>query len=199
MSNYATFNGSPFDQRPKSNRHKNWQYADNVSFSSGRNSIKFGAELLHEDAAYVNGSSSVGIFNFVGTYSGNSFGDFLLGYPDSVTRDYFKQLNGYYGNFFDSFVQDSFRVTKNLTLNIGVRFELNSFYTGIRGQKSAFDLTTGKLIIPSNIDPAVQSLTASLQALFADRIQSTKSLGLPDSIQPAEPDFAPRFTTRATS
>ncbi len=193
MSNYATFNGSPFDQRPKSNRHRNWQYADNFSFSNGRNNIKFGAELLHEDATYVNGSSSVGIFNFVGTYSGNSFGDFLLGYPDSVTRDYFKQLNGYYGNFFSSFVQDSFRLTSNLTLNFGLRFEYNSFYTGIRGQKSAFNLITGGLIIPSNIDSNVQSLTASLQQEFADRIQYTKALGLPDSIQPAEPDFAPRF------
>ncbi len=118
LTNYSTFNGSPFDQRPKSNRHRNWQYADNFSYSSGRHSIKFGAELMHEDATYVNGSSSVGIFNFVGTYSGNSFGDFLLGYPDSVTRDYFKQLNGYYGNFFSSFVQDSFRATPNLTINM---------------------------------------------------------------------------------
>jgi hypothetical protein len=193
MTNYATFNGSPFDQRPKSNRHRNFQYADNVSFSSGRHSVKFGAELLHEDATYVNGSRSVGVFNFVGTYAGNSFADFLLGYPDSVTRDYFKQLNGYYGNFFSSYVQDSFRLTPNLTINIGLRFELNPFYTGIRGQKSAFDLTTGKLIIPSNIDSAVQPLTATLQSLFSDRIVSTNSLGLPDSIQPAEPDFAPRF------
>ena len=53
--------------------------------------MKFGAELLHEDATYaINGSSSVGIFNFVGTYSGNAFADFLTGYLDSVTRDYFQ-------------------------------------------------------------------------------------------------------------
>ncbi len=193
LTNYATFDGSPFDQRPKSNRHRNFQYASTASYSSGRHNVKFGAELLHEDATYVNGSSSVGIFNFVGTYSGNSFADFLTGYPDSVTRDYFKQLNGYYGNFFSSFVQDSFRATPNLTVNLGVRFELNPFYTGIRGQKSAFDLTNGKLIIPSNIDPAVQPLTATLQPLFSDRIESTQSLGLPDSIQPFQRNFAPRI------
>ena len=192
LSGYATYNGSPFDQRPKSNRHKNWQYADNASFSNGRNSIKFGAEVLHETAAYVNGSNAVGVFNFVGTYTGNAFGDFLLGYPDSVTRDYFKQLNGDYGTFTAAYVQDGFRVTPNLTINAGLRFELNTFYSGIRGQKSAFNPLNGQLIIPSSIDPAVQPLTATLQQLFADRIQYTKQVGLPSSIQPAEKDFAPR-------
>ena len=193
LTGYATFNGSPFDQRPKSNRHRNWQYADNVSYSSGRHSVKFGAELLHETAGYVNGSSSVGIFNFVGTYSGNAFADFLLGYPDSVTRDYFKELNGYAGNFFSSYVQDSFRLTKNITINAGLRFEYNGFYNGIRGQKSAFDLTNGKLIIPSSVDPAVQPLTSTLLPLFSDRITYTKDLGLPVGIQQGQPDFAPRF------
>ena len=193
LTGYATFNGSPFDQRPKSNRHRNWQYADNVSYSSGRHSVKMGAEFLHETAGYVNGSNSVGVFNFVGTYSGNAFADFLLGYPDSVTRDYFKQLNGYEGNFFSSYVQDSFRVTQNLTVNAGVRFEFNGFYNGIRGQKSAFNLATGKLIIPSSIDPAVQPLTSTLLPLFSDRIQYTKDLGLPVGIQSGQPDFAPRF------
>ena len=193
MSGFATFNGSPFDQRPKSNRHKNWQYADNVSYSSGRHSVKFGAEMVQETAAYVNGSRSVGVFNFVGTYSGNSFGDFLLGYPDSVSRDYFKELNGYFGNFFSSYVQDSFRLRQNLTINVGLRFELNGFYSGIRGQKSGFDLTSGKLIIPSSIDPAVQPLTSRLTPLFSDRIQYTKDLGLPNSIQSPNRDFAPRF------
>jgi hypothetical protein len=193
LTGYATFNGSPFDQRPKSNRHRNWQYADNVTYSNGRHNIKMGAELLHETAAYVNGSSSVGIFNFVGTYSGNAFGDFLLGYPDSVTRDYFKQLNGYEGNFFSAYVQDSFRLTPNITINAGVRFEYNGFYNGIRGQKSAFNLTNGTLVIPSSIDSNVQSLTSSLMTLFADRINYTKSLGLPVGIQSGQPDFAPRF------
>jgi hypothetical protein len=193
LTGYATFNGSPFDQRPKSNRHRNWQYADNVTYSSGRHTVKMGAELLHEEASYVNGSSSVGIFNFVGTYSGNAFADFLLGYPDSVTRDYFKELNGYAGNFFAAYVQDSFRLTPNITINAGVRYEYNGFYNGIRGQKSAFNLTTGKLVIPSSIDPNVQVLTSSLMSLFSDRINYTKDLGLPVGIQPGQNDFAPRF------
>lgn len=192
LSNYATFTGSPSDQRPKSNRIRNWQYAGDTSYSSGKHSLKFGGELLHQTAGFFNGSRSVGIFNFLGAYTGNSFGDFLLGYPDSVTRDYFKQLNGDWANFGSFYLQDSYRVTPNLTLNLGVRLELNSFYNGIRGQKSAFDLQTGKVIIPSSIDPSVQPLTPTLLSLFGDRLLYTNNLKLPDSIHPMAYNWAPR-------
>ncbi len=58
-----------------------------------------------------------------------------------MTRDYFKQLNGDYQSFWGFYVQDNFRVTPNFTLDLGVRLDLNGFYNGIRGQKSAFNLT----------------------------------------------------------
>src|SRR5262245_38462031 len=73
-----------------------------------------------------------------------------------------------------------------------MRVELNPFYTGIRGQKSAFNPVTGKLIIPSNIDPAVQPLTATMLQLFRDRFDYTKDLGLPDSIHGTDVNWGPR-------
>ncbi len=193
LTGYATFTGSPSDQRPKSNRMRNLQYADNLSWSTGKHNVKFGAELMHQTAGFFNGSRSVGTFNFANTYTSYSFADFLMGYPDSVTRDYFKQLNGDWANFWSFYAQDSFRATKNLTINYGLRFELNSLYNGIRGQKSALNLSNAKLIIPSSIDSAVQPLTASMQQLFADRIEYTKDLGLPDSIHGYKKNFAPRI------
>jgi len=193
VTGYSNFSGSPSDQRPKQNRIRNWQYADSVSYSSGKHNLRMGAELMHQTAAFINGSRSVGIFNFVGTYTGDGVGDFLLGYPDSVTRDYFKQLNGDVGDFWGFYAQDNYRVTQNLTLNLGVRLDLQGFYTGIRGQKSAFDLSNGKIIVPSSTDPAVQPLTASLLNLFSDRIEFTKDLGLPDSIHSIQKNWAPRI------
>ncbi len=192
LTNYSTFTGSPSGQRPKQNRIRDMQYADNVSYTVGRHSIKVGAELLHDTAGFINGSNSVGIFNFVGTYTGDAFADYLLGYPDNVSRDYFKQENGDYQSFWGFYAQDNFRLTQNFTLDLGVRLDLNGFYNGIRGQKSAFNTVTGQLIIPSTIDPNVQLLTPSLLNLFSDRIAFTKSLGLPSSIQPVQKNWAPR-------
>ncbi len=193
LGSYTAFTGAPSDQRPKSNLVRTWQYADNVSYSNGRHNMKFGGELMHDNMRDWNGSNSDGVFNFLGTYSGDAFGDFLLGYPDSIARDYFKDLNGNRGNFWSLYAQDSFRFTPNLTINAGLRFEINSFWNGIRGQESAINLTTGKLVIPSSIDPAVQSLTSYLLPLFADRIQTTSQLGLPTSVHPSEHDWAPRI------
>ena len=147
---------------------------------------------MHQTAGFFNGSRSVGIFNFTGNYSNNAFADFLTGIPDSITRDYFKELNGDYADFWSFYAQDNYRVTQNLTFNFGLRVELNPFYSGIRGQKSAFNLTTGKLIIPSSIDPAVQPLTATMLNLFSDRFDYTKSLGLPDSIHGTDVNWGPR-------
>ncbi|MBV8830622.1 MAG: TonB-dependent receptor, partial [Acidobacteriaceae bacterium] len=173
LTGYSNFTGSPSDQRPKQNRIRNWQYADNLNYTVGRHNIKVGVELMHQTAGFINGSNSVGTFNFVGTYTGDAFADFLLGYPDNVTRDYFKDLNGDYQSFWSFYAQDNFRVTPNLTLDLGVRLDLNGFYNGIRGQKSAFNTVTGKLIIPSTIDPNVQALTPTLLNLFSDRMNFT--------------------------
>jgi len=192
MTNYATFTGSPSDQRPKSNRIRNWQGAANLSYASGKHSIKVGADYMHQTAGFFNGSRSVGIFNFAGTYTNNAFADFLTGYPDSVTRDYFKQLNGDFATFWSTYIQDNYRITPNLTLNIGLRAELNPFYSGIRGQKSAFDLNSGKIIVPSSIDPAVQPLTATMLNLFRDRIDFTRDRGLPNDIHGTDINWGPR-------
>jgi hypothetical protein len=193
ISGYATFTGSPSDQRPKSNRIRDWVYGDTMSFSNGKHDVKFGAELMHQTLGFFNGSSSVGNFTFNGQLSGNGFADFLLGYPYQVTRDYYKNLYGNAGNFWSVFAQDNFRVTQNLTLNLGLRWERNPFYDGIRGQKAGYDIATGKVVIPSNFDPTSQALSTQLLAAFGDRIETTSSLGLPNSIQPASGGFAPRI------
>jgi hypothetical protein len=193
ITNYASYLGSPSNQLPKSNQHRNLQFNLSTTYSHGSHSIKFGGALYHERAGFINGSNSTGVFNFTGIYSGNAFADVLLGIPDNVTRDYYKLLNGDFGYFMNLFVQDSYRVTQRLTLNLGFRLERNTFYQGINGGKTGFDPSNQKIVVPSNFNPNAQLLTPQLLTLFSDRIEYTKDLGLPNSIQPAEWDYVPRF------
>jgi hypothetical protein len=63
----------------------------------------------------------MGTFAFIGTYTADAFADFLLGYPDNVQRSYFRNLWGSNADFQAFYAQDDYRVTSNLTVNIGVR------------------------------------------------------------------------------
>jgi len=90
-------------------------------------------------------------------------------------------------------VQDAYRLTHRLTLNVGFRLERNTFYQGINGGKSSFDPATQKVVVPSNLNPNAQLLTPQLLNLFSDRLEFTDKLKLPRSIQSAEWDYVPRF------
>jgi hypothetical protein len=194
VSGYSTFTGSPSDSRPKSNRLRSWEYADNMTYTNGKHNVKFGYSLKHNLNTFIAGNLSVGTFTFLGTYTGDGFADFLLGYPDNVQRSYFRNLWGNKANFQSLYVQDDYRVRSNVTVNVGLRYEISPFYDAVGGQTSAFDFQTGKLVLPTDFSLTAQPQTALLYPLFKDRIVLAKDLGLPNSIrQTGYKDWAPRI------
>ena len=198
LAGYTGFQGSGFDNRPKSNRVKTWQYTDNVSHTAGKHDMKFGGQYYHHVTASITGGSGPeGIFAFNSTFSGNSFSDFLLGYPDNVGRGFFNYLWGMYADIWHAYWQDSYKLRPNLTLNIGLRFEHNPFFTGLRGQNSGLDFQNGKIVVPMRngqlLDTTVQPQIAQILPKFQDRIEGTDKLGLPESIRPSENDWTPRI------
>jgi hypothetical protein len=194
MSGYSSFVGSPSNCLPKSNHVRTWDYTDTVGYSNGVHNIQTGMDWYHNTLGFYNGGFSEGQFEFYGTYTGDAFADFLLGDPNNVTRDGSVPLQGSYGDFKAWFFQDNYRLTNNLTLDMGLRYEINPFYTGERGQLSGFDIDTGKLIIPANFDPTAQPISAELVPLYKDRYVFSNTVGLPDSIRPAAVnDWGPRL------
>jgi hypothetical protein len=193
LTGYQGFQGSPSDQRPKNIIIHTWQYSDSATKTLGRHELKFGMEWMHRRDAFSIGQNSVGNFSFVGTYTGDAYADMLLGYPDNVTRSPFQTLQGDYDNFKAWYVNDNFRVRPNLTINIGLRYEINPFFLGILDTRSGFDFQNGKVIVPSGIPNNSQPLTPQLLQLFGDRIEFTKDVGLPGSVSPSDKmDWAPR-------
>jgi hypothetical protein len=198
ISGYYGFYGTPNDQRPKSNRIRDWDYNDAVSTTRGLHNMKFGFEWLHRADGFFNGAEDTGIFDFEGTYSGNGFADYLLGFPENATRSAFRDYYGESGDFPALWFQDDYRVKRNLTLNLGVRWEDNSFFTAERGENSAFDPTTGDVVIPSDAltstNITAQAPESQLYSAFKNEIETTSQLGLPESIRPMEArDWGPRI------
>ena len=199
LSGYTAFNGSGNGDFPKANRIRTWEYADTASYTSGKHEVSFGAQMWVQRHSFYNGQGQEGIFTFTSQYTGDAFGDFLLGYPARTYRSYPLNLYGARTLQWATFVQDNYRITNDLTINMGLRWEYNPFYQGIDGQTSAFDAATGKIIVPTNSDnqllyPNAQPETPLLTPLFSERVLGTHALGLPQNIRKTGPgQFAPRI------
>jgi hypothetical protein len=114
-------------------RDNTYQAYDNFSWQHGRHSIKFGSEVQNIQYNRYETPNPLGTFNFSQGYTsrtasndntGNALATMLLGLPYQASRSIgYKQLNGrqwYWG----SYIQDDFKVRSNLTINIGLRYEL---------------------------------------------------------------------------
>jgi hypothetical protein len=99
-----------------------WQWRDNFSKVIGTHTIMIGGDF-HYDQVNVNPIAQLnGNFLFFGSETGVDFADFLLGIPSQYNQS---QLQPFYGRnkYVGVFAQDSWRVTRNLTLNYGLRWD----------------------------------------------------------------------------
>jgi outer membrane receptor protein involved in Fe transport len=115
---------------PRETTIKRFQIADTVTWIRGAHSWKIGADVNHDD-----------IFNFFpgffgGSYTFNSLASFNRGIPNGSGESYQQNFGGIgttgaetHPNIFEvgAFVQDEWRVRKELTLTLGVRYDLQSF------------------------------------------------------------------------
>lgn len=138
---------------PQSRKVDVWQYQDTVSANVGNHSMRFGADIRQQKVENFflpnflgtftfNGSNSstttagvlpAGIFSFYGDPPGNrggfpgwAFENFLLGRPRQI--NFAKgnpNINTDQNDFF-FFFQDDWRIKPNLTLNLGVRYEVST-------------------------------------------------------------------------
>jgi hypothetical protein len=108
-----------------------YQLADTLSWTRGKHSLKFGVDFRRQQRNFFQQTAPSGQLQFSGTYSAPNSGfglaDVLLGIPQSTLQDH---LAGTVDptRYWDlsEFVQDNIRVTPNLTLNVGLRYEINS-------------------------------------------------------------------------
>ncbi len=130
-----------------------WQFIDNFTLIRGKHSLKFGAELDKIDANLFQTANPVGEFDFNQNMTsnqgagGNGMASFLIGYYDFAGRAALQVTPSARDTQAFFFVQDDFRVTRNLTLNLGLRYELYPPPTDQHNRISNFDLANGDILL----------------------------------------------------
>lgn len=140
--------------------------AQSVSFIKGDHSIKAGLDYNLVRTSRRTISFANGSFSFNGVHSGHGWADFLLDHPQLVRLGNIpgEKNAGTYPDFeywrAHPYIQDEWKVSPNLTLNIGVRWEYNSPFVDDRGESRNFDKGTGELF-PAPNSPRVALNTVS--------------------------------------
>jgi hypothetical protein len=194
--------------------NKTIQLLDTLTWTKDKHTMKFGADYRYLTGLYTNVFSSrrLGLYSFngsvmnglLGSGAATPFASFLLGYPDNTNVATVVQPDTHgYSNHYAFFVQDDWKVTPRLTLNIGLRYEYHPMFLDHLSNTTNFLLDPYTVVNGTTVHGAVvipnQFAFSILNSGFAESIAPTPILtaaqaGIPESLRVSQKtDFAPRF------
>ena len=184
FNNISALNADRLSSITKSNTY---DYTDQLNWSKGNHSLKFGLDISTVEAITplgFNGADNYGTFQYNnsgsnGLFTGVDFADFLIGTPYQTFYDVVSQDNDGKSTHYNFFAQDQWKLTPNLTLNYGLRYELEPGYYDLHGDIGNFDPSlplAGRSIYPNGKQSLLaQSFLASANACDPDGVNNTNS------------------------
>ncbi len=150
INGFSTLGGAT--NLPQDRRDNTYQFVDNLIWIKSAHTLKFGFDVRRFQSNLYFISQGRGIFNFntpansttVPT-SGNPFADLLLGIPTSTQRNPRGPSTYSRTTSFNAYAQDDWKVNSRLTLNLGLRWELNTPMTEKYNTIASFDPKTGQI------------------------------------------------------
>jgi hypothetical protein len=173
-----------------------FQWSDNLTWVKGSHTFKFGADIRRArfDQYYyfdVNGEFT---FNNSGPNAifpgdGDNYAEFLLGLTDTYTQGS-GQREDIRATAVYPFVQDSWKIKPNLTLNYGLRWELNTPLTDITGTVETFRPGQNSTVYPCALSPLSQ-------AYFGVNTSSCNAVGVTPTglVVPGDKGVPPAMTS----
>jgi len=135
-------------------RENTFQYIDNMSYTIGGHTLKWGADFRRRQLTIYQTNQGNGRFNFSPALTdsrqpagsgGDSMASFLLGYPTLIAHDYTLNWPGERGTEIGLYLADDWRASRKLTLNLGLRWDYFSPYYEVANRWANFNLFTGKI------------------------------------------------------
>jgi trimeric autotransporter adhesin len=129
------------DLTPAFRNNQTLTISDSMSLTHGKHAWTWGGDFRRLFFDVHNAANARGTFQFTGAASGISpFADFLLGFAQQTSVQFGAEDYQFQANSWDLFVQDNWRVAKNLTLNLGVRYEQVTPYIETNNQLVNLDI-----------------------------------------------------------
>ncbi len=131
-----------------------YHFYDNLTIIRGRHMIKTGGQVLRQqmNTFYSGNNGRTGFMTFAGRFTavdsskvGWGEADFFLGLPETLGRGLSSGTWGHRKTVWGFYVQDDWRVTDELTLNLGLRWEYHTPLVEVKDRQSNFSPFTGAL------------------------------------------------------
>ncbi len=149
--------GSP-NFMPKYQHTDQVQYLNTLSWLRGRHQFKFGADvMLPMNNEYIDIPSTRGNLQFSGQFTGNAVADFMLGWARTAELSNVHLVNQRRSSY-AFFVQDDWRPSDRLTVNLGLRYGYMTPSYDADNLMANFDPNTGSLVYASDGSMAERAL-----------------------------------------
>ncbi len=175
------------------------QLSGSLNKNLGAHNLKIGVSYLHDNTWNdIAAAPQRGAYSFNGQYSGNAYADFLLGYPASTQKpnpnnQILRSLSHQAG----AFIQDDWKVSRNLTINAGLRYDIQYFDDSPYGNNSLYIPSLGKIVIFGSSYPGANAPQPVIPAFLNLPIEFASQAGLPHSLfsylGQSTKNVAPRF------
>ena len=138
-----------------------YMLSDGFSKIWGRHSVKIGGEYRYLQLNARNIYAPTGSFSFSGIETGNDYADFLIGAPNTYIQASMQLIDSR-SKYGGAFVQDAWKLKPNLTLNLGLRWEISTSWYDTQGklaswvpgeQSTIFKLAPVGIVVPG--DPGI--------------------------------------------
>jgi len=159
----------------------NYNLNDIVTWNKGRHSLRIGGDVLRVQYYQPTNSNFNGTLTFNGKMTNDGLADFLLGYESSTSRKIGTVTNHIYSTAIGAFVQDDYKVLPNLTLNLGMRYEIQKMPHEKYGQMSNYDPSVGKVLL-AGVSTVPDWQTTVANAGLTGLVGLASAYGLPQSL-----------------
>ncbi len=145
-----------------------FQYMGSVLWLKGAHSLKMGGGLIRRQGTYVQSVAARGNIAFQNAYTGNSLGDMLTNQAAQLNRAETVITPSMRAWENSAYFADDWRIRKNLTLNLGVRYDVYTPFATANGAITNFDPSLGLLVGPNLPGPQKSSPTAGVKVDYGN-------------------------------